>query len=72
MALEELKDRDIGKIGSPEQDQYEFELKMEVLGEMIKSVRKERHINTRTIGTARRSPKIPDFQTRTKYKECDD
>jgi|TARA_R100000027_G_scaffold33406_1_gene24448 hypothetical protein len=41
MTLDELKDRDIGKIGSPERDQYEFELKMEVFGKMIKSVRKE-------------------------------
>lgn len=41
MTLDELKDRDIGKIGSPERDQYEFELKMEVLGEMMKPFRKE-------------------------------
>jgi DNA-binding XRE family transcriptional regulator len=50
MTLEELKDRDIGKIGSPERDQYEFELKMEVLGEMIKSVRKERHLTQEQLG----------------------
>lgn len=41
MSLDELKDRDIGEIGSPERDQYEFELKMEVFGEMIKSIGKE-------------------------------
>lgn len=50
MTLDELKDRDIGKIGSPERDQYEFELKMEVLGEMIKSVRKERHLTQEQLG----------------------
>lgn len=50
MTLDELKDRDIGKIGSPERDQYEFELKMEVLGNMIKSVRKERHLTQEQLG----------------------
>jgi DNA-binding XRE family transcriptional regulator len=50
MTLDELKERDIGRIGSPERDQYEFELKMEVLGEMIKSVRKERHLTQEQLG----------------------
>jgi DNA-binding XRE family transcriptional regulator len=50
MTLEELKDRDIGKLGTPERDQYEFDLKMELLGEMIKSVRKERHLTQEQLG----------------------
>ncbi len=50
MTLDELKDRDIGEIGTPERDQYEFELKMEVLGDMIKSVRKERHLTQEQLG----------------------
>jgi HTH-type transcriptional regulator / antitoxin HipB len=50
MTLDELKDRDIGDIGTPERDQYEFELKMEVLGGMIKSVRKERHLTQEQLG----------------------
>jgi len=50
MTLEELKDRDIGKVGTPERDQYEFDLKMEILGEMIKSVRKERHLTQEQLG----------------------
>mgnify|MGYP001950396392 FL=1 len=50
MTLDELKDRDIGKIGSPERDKYEFDLKMEVLGDMIKSVRKERHLTQEQLG----------------------
>ncbi len=50
MTLDELKDRDIGKTGTPERDQYEFDLKMEVLGEMIKSVRKERHLTQEQLG----------------------
>lgn len=50
MTLEELKDRDIGKAGTPERDQYEFDLKIEILGEMIKSVRKERHLTQEQLG----------------------
>ena len=43
MTLDELKDRDIGKIGTPERDKYEFDLRMELLGKMM-SVRKERKL----------------------------
>ncbi len=50
MTLEELKDRDIGKVGTAERDQYEFDLKMEVLGNMIKSVRKERQLTQEQLG----------------------
>lgn len=50
MTLEELKERDIGKLGTPEREQYEFDLKMDVLGEMIKSVRKERHLTQEQLG----------------------
>jgi len=50
MTLDELKDRDIGKVGTPEREQYEFELKMEVLGDMIKTVRKERQLTQEQLG----------------------
>ncbi len=50
MTLDQLKDRDIGKIGTPERDKYEFDLRMELLGEMIKSVRKERHLTQEQLG----------------------
>lgn len=50
MTLEDLKDRDLGKVGTIERDQYEFDLKMEILGEMIKSVRKERHLTQEQLG----------------------
>jgi DNA-binding XRE family transcriptional regulator len=50
MTLDQMKDRDIGKVGSPERDRYEFDLKMEVLGEMIKSVRKERKLTQEQLG----------------------
>lgn len=50
MTLDQLKDRDIGKIGSPERDKYEFDLRMDLLGEMIKSVRKERKLTQEQLG----------------------
>ncbi|HLV51150.1 MAG TPA: hypothetical protein VKY44_04265 [Flavobacterium sp.] len=45
MTLDQMKDNDLGKIGTAERDKYEFELRMEVLGDMIKSVRKERNLS---------------------------
>jgi HTH-type transcriptional regulator / antitoxin HipB len=43
-SLEEAQDLLIGKVGTPRRDQYEFELKLELIGEMIKTARKERHL----------------------------
>jgi len=48
--LDQLKDKHLGKIGTSERDKYEFDLKVEVLGEMIKSVRKERHLTQEQLG----------------------
>ena len=50
MSLDEMKDKDIGKVGTPERDIYEFDLRMEVLGDMIKSVRKERNLTQEQLG----------------------
>lgn len=50
MTLSELKDRDIGKVGTPERDQYEFDLKVEILGSTIKAVRKERQLTQEQLG----------------------
>ncbi len=50
MTLDELKDKYIGAKGTPERDAYELELKVEVLGEMIKQVRKERHLTQEELG----------------------
>ena len=50
MTLDQLKNRDIGKTGTPERDKYEFDLRMEVLGEMIKIVRKEQHLTQEQLG----------------------
>ncbi len=50
MTLEEMKDRDIGKIGTSERDNYEFDLRMDILGDMIRSVRKERKLTQEQLG----------------------
>lgn len=50
MTLDQMKDKDIGKIGTEQRDKYEFELRMEVLGDMIKSVRKERNLTQEQLG----------------------
>lgn len=50
MTLDQMKDKDLGEIGTPERDKYEFDLKMEVLGDMIKSVRKERRLTQEQLG----------------------
>ncbi|MBI9068866.1 MAG: helix-turn-helix transcriptional regulator [Salinivirgaceae bacterium] len=50
MSLDQLKDEQIGKVGTPDRDAYEFELKVDVLGEMIKSVRKDRHLTQEQLG----------------------
>jgi DNA-binding XRE family transcriptional regulator len=50
MSLDQMKDQDIGKIGTPERDKYEFDLRMEILGDMIKAVRKERNLTQEQLG----------------------
>lgn len=48
--LDQMKDKDLGKIGTAVRDKYEFDLRMEVLGDMIKSVRKERKLTQEQLG----------------------
>ncbi len=49
-SLSEMKDKYIGKIGTPERDEYEYELNMELLGRMIKTVRQERNLTQEQLG----------------------
>jgi HTH-type transcriptional regulator/antitoxin HipB len=49
-SLSEMKDKHIGLIGTPERDQYEYELSMDLLGRMIKSARKERKLTQEQLG----------------------
>jgi len=48
--LEELTDQYIGAKGSPNREEFEFELKLDVLGEMIKKARKEKHLTQEQLG----------------------
>lgn len=48
--LDEVKDEFLGKTGTPEREQYEFELRMDILGEMIKKARKERNLTQVQLG----------------------
>ncbi|MEN6354632.1 MAG: helix-turn-helix transcriptional regulator [Bacteroidales bacterium] len=48
--LEEAKDKHLGKVGSEKRDKYEYELRLDLLGEMIKRARKERHLTQSQLG----------------------
>lgn len=48
--LQEMKDKHIGKLGTPHRDEYEYELRMDVLGKMIKSARQERQLTQEELG----------------------
>ena len=49
-SLEELKDKYIGEVGTPDRDQYEFDLKLDILGEMIRVTRKKRNLTQEQLG----------------------
>jgi len=49
-SLEELTDKYIGKIGTEKRDQFEFDLKLDILGEMIKKARKEQNLTQEQLG----------------------
>ncbi|NOU16534.1 MAG: helix-turn-helix transcriptional regulator [Bacteroidales bacterium] len=48
--LDQAKDKHLGKIGTPKRDKYEYELRLDLLGEMIKRTRKERHLTQSELG----------------------
>jgi len=49
-SLQEMKDKYVGKVGSIERNEYEYELKMELIGQMIKQTRKERKLTQEQLG----------------------
>lgn len=49
-SLAEMKDKYIGKVGTTERDEYEYELRMDILGKMIKAARKERNLTQEELG----------------------
>ncbi len=48
--LEEAKDELIGKRGTAEREQYEFELSLELIGDMIQQARKQRNLTQEELG----------------------
>lgn len=48
--LAEMKDKYIGKTGTSERDEYEYELRMDILGKMIRAARQERHLTQEELG----------------------
>ncbi len=45
-----MKNKYIGKVGSKERDNYEYELRMDVLGKMIKAARQQRNLTQEELG----------------------
>jgi HTH-type transcriptional regulator / antitoxin HipB len=43
-SLEEITDEYIGKSGTPRREAFEYELRLDLIGEAIKLARKERHL----------------------------
>lgn len=49
-SLSEMKDKYLGKVGTPEREEYEYELQMEVIGKMIKAARQQRNLTQEELG----------------------
>jgi DNA-binding XRE family transcriptional regulator len=49
-SLAEMKEKYIGKVGTQERDEYEYELRMDILGKMIKTARQERNLTQEELG----------------------
>lgn len=50
LSLSEMKDKYIGKPDTEERDKYEYELRMDILGRMIKTARQERNLTQEQLG----------------------
>lgn len=50
IGLSELKDKSLGKLGTAKRDQYEHELRVELLSEQIKQLRKEQNLTQEQLG----------------------
>ena len=48
--LDQITDKYIGKKGTPDREKFEFELKMEIVGEMIKRTRLEKKMTQEELG----------------------
>jgi len=48
--LAEMKDMHIGKHGTKDRDEYEYELRMDIIGKMIKQARQDRNLTQEQLG----------------------
>lgn len=48
--LDEVQDKLIGKVGTPERDLFEYELQMDMIGKAIRQTRKERNLTQEELG----------------------
>lgn len=48
--LDEVQDKLIGKIGTPDRDKFEYELQMDLIGQAIKQTRQERNLTQEELG----------------------
>lgn len=49
-SIDKVKEDFIGKQGTPEREQYEVELKLDVLGDLIRKTRKDRNLTQEELG----------------------
>lgn len=49
-SLDEITDKHIGKIGTKERDEFESELRLDLIGNAIKQARKERKLTQAQLG----------------------
>ena len=49
-SLDEMTDKYIGKPGTPKREAFEYELRLDIIGEAIKQARKERHLTQEELG----------------------
>lgn len=48
--VSELKNKTLGKVGTPKRDKYERELKLEIIAEQIKQLREEKQLTQEQLG----------------------
>jgi HTH-type transcriptional regulator / antitoxin HipB len=48
--LDQVQDKLIGKIGTPDRDNFEYELQMELIGKAIKQTRQQRKLTQEELG----------------------
>lgn len=48
--LNEVQDKLIGKVGTPDRDKFEYDLKMDLIGKAIKEARQERQMTQEELG----------------------